>query len=207
MFPSSAFLCLGEKAGDLQRWLGVEIFEIPTMLPAVTGLRLRESFEAGLRNLGVQSFYQQQVTGADLRPDGSWLLTIGDEAEKHQMGTKCVVLASGRFLGNGLHADRSGIRETIFDLPVKQPGDRSKWHQKDLLHLSGHPINRSGLATDRHFRPTGIDGRPIHGNLFAAGSILAGQDWVRQKCGSGLAIATAYGAIDGVTKTLCTHRR
>lgn len=29
----------------------------------------------------------------------------------------------------------------------------------------------------------------------AAGAILAHQDWVRQKCGSGLAIATAYGAV------------
>lgn len=29
----------------------------------------------------------------------------------------------------------------------------------------------------------------------AAGAILAHQDWVRRKCGSGLAIATAYGAV------------
>ena len=187
----------GTIIDDLKHWLGVDIFEIPTMLPAVTGLRLRESFESGLRTLGVQFFHQQKVTAADQQADGSWLLTIGEGGEKHRIGAKSVVLASGRFLGNGLKADRGGIRETIFNLPVKQPVDRSRWHQKDLLHLKGHPINRAGLATDMHFRPVGNDGKPVHTNLFAAGSILADQDWMRQKCGSGLAIATAFGAING----------
>ena len=31
--------------------------------------------------------------------------------------------------------------------------------------------------------------------LFAAGIILAHQDWSRMKCGSGMSVATAYGAI------------
>jgi len=188
----------GEIVADLERWLGVDIFEIPTMLPAVTGLRLRETFENRLRALGVHSFYQQMITAAGMRSDGSWLLTVGEGTEAHYIRTKSVVLASGRFLGNGLHADRNGVRETVFNLPVKQPADRSKWHRKDLLHLEGHPINRCGLVTDRHFRPVGNDGKPVHANLFAAGSILADQDWVRQKCGSGLAIATAFGAVKGV---------
>ena len=33
------------------------------------------------------------------------------------------------------------------------------------------------------------------GVIFAAGIILAHQDWTRMKCGSGLSVATAYGAI------------
>jgi glycerol-3-phosphate dehydrogenase subunit B len=36
--------------------------------------------------------------------------------------------------------------------------------------------------------------------LFAIGSILAHQDWIRMKCGSGLAIATAYGAVKALLK-------
>lgn len=187
---------------DLNRWLGADIFEIPTMLPAITGLRLRETFESGLRALGIQSFYQHKVKNIRKRSDGSWLLAVGEGDDQQEIGTKTVILASGRFLGNGLHADRNRIRETIFNLPVKQPADRSMWHQKDLLDLKGHPINRCGLISDRHFRPTGKDRKPVHRNLFAAGSILADQDWVRQKCGSGLAIATAFGAVAGVKKLM-----
>ena len=37
---------------------------------------------------------------------------------------------------------------------------------------------------------------------IAAGSILAHQDWKRQKCGSGLAIATAYGAVQACARML-----
>ena len=66
---------------------------------------------------------------------------------------------------------------------------------KDLLQPSGHPINRAGLETDEHFRPVDEKGRVIHPRLHAVGSILAHQDWIRQKCGSGLSIATAFGAV------------
>jgi len=50
-------------------------------------------------------------------------------------------------------------------------------------------------VTDLKWRPLGNNGNPTYPNLFAAGSILAHQDWVREKCGAGLAITTAYAAV------------
>jgi glycerol-3-phosphate dehydrogenase subunit B len=41
-------------------------------------------------------------------------------------------------------------------------------------------------------------GRTASENLYAAGSILAHHDWMRMKCGSGLAIATAYAAVNAL---------
>ena len=35
----------------------------------------------------------------------------------------------------------------------------------------------------------------IDPRLYAAGIVLANQDWVRQRCGAGVAIATAYKAV------------
>jgi glycerol-3-phosphate dehydrogenase subunit B len=192
----------GQIVADLERWLGVQVFEIPTMLPAIAGLRLRESLENGLRAQGVQFFHQHKVNAVKRRSDGSWLLTVGEGDAENRLAARSVILASGRFLGGGLQAERTRIRETLFDLPVRQPADRSHWHRKDLLHLTGHPVNRAGLATDRRFRPVAPDGMPVHDNLFAVGSILADQDWMRQKCGSGLAIATAFGAVRGATAAL-----
>jgi glycerol-3-phosphate dehydrogenase subunit B len=94
-----------------------------------------------------------------------------------------------------LHADRHGIRETIFNLPVHQPSERALWHERNFFHPSGHAVNRAGVAVDGDFRPVDGSGKPLYDNLFAAGTILAHQDWMRQKCGSGLSIATAYGAV------------
>ena len=180
---------------ELQRGLGVPVFEIPTMLPGVAGLRLRELFEQRLPAFGIRSLFQQRVLGAMRLPGGQWHMEIGTTDAAVNVTARTVILCSGRFFGKGLKADRHGIQETIFDLPVVQPADRTTWHHRDLLHPKGHPINRAGIAVDSQFRPADANGRPVYPNLFAAGSILAHQDWIRQKCGSGLAIATAAAAV------------
>lgn len=180
---------------DLEKDLGVPVFELPTMIPAITGLRLRETFEQQLPQMGVRSFYQQRVLEAEVLSDGSFQFRVGHEVPELMVRAQKTIMASGRFFGKGLQADRLGIREAIFNLPVDQPEDRTLWHRKDLLHPHGHPINRAGITVDSKFRPTDNNGSVIHDRLHAAGSILAHQDWMRQKCGSGLAIATAYGAV------------
>ena len=116
--------------------------------------------------------------------------------------TRVVLLASGRFIGGGLKTDRHKIRETIFNLPIVQPAGRQQWHRRDFLDLQGHPVNRAGIEVDDAFRPLNTSGRPFHDRLFAAGSILAHQDWIRMKCGSGLAIATAYAAVKSCIEIL-----
>ncbi len=184
-----------QVVADLQQSLGRSIFEVPTMMPSVAGLRLRELFEQQLPAMGIRALYQQRVLRASPMSNGRWLLDVGADTTERRISARAVVLCSGRFFGKGLQADRGHIRETIFNLPLYQPSDRAAWHHKDLLHPHGHPLNRAGLAVDRCFRPVDARGRTLHPNLFVAGSILAHQDWVRQKCGSGLAIATAYGAI------------
>ena len=64
-----------------------------------------------------------------------------------------------------------------------------------MLDSRGHPVNRAGLEIDDAFRPLNSSGQPAFGTLFAAGSILAHNDWKRMKCGAGLAIASAFGAV------------
>jgi glycerol-3-phosphate dehydrogenase subunit B len=182
-----------EVISDLEDMLGVPVFEIPTMPPSVPGLRLKEAFERHLRTRGINYFPQKEVLAVRPLNDGYFELSIGREKSEFSVQSRGIVLASGRFIGGGLHADRKRIRETIFDLPVCQPTDRTKWHRRDFLDPRGHPINEAGLETDDDFRPLNGSGRPA---FKAAGSILAHQDWIRTKCGAGLAIATAYGAVN-----------
>lgn len=132
----------------------------------------------------------------DFPPGGGWLFEVGGPAVERRIRSRATILCSGRFFGRGLHAKRTGIRETVFGLLVTQPARRSDWHHRDLLHGPGHPINRAGVAIDDRFRPVDDRGRPVYPDSFAAGSILAHQDWMRQKCGSGIAIATALGAVE-----------
>jgi glycerol-3-phosphate dehydrogenase subunit B len=189
-----------EAIADLSEGFGVPVFEIATMPPSVSGLRLKEAFEERIPKRGVLLLLQKQVMNVHHGTDGYFLLDIGQEGIERTVRAKCIILASGRFLGKGLHVDRKHISETIFDLPVAQPPDRTQWHRKNFLDSRGHPINRAGLEIDDLFRPLDSSGRPAFQTLFAAGSILAHQDWMRMKCGSGLAIATAFAAVQSVVR-------
>jgi len=180
---------------DIEKQVGVPMFEIPTMPPSIPGLRIKEIFESNLPAKGVQRFFQKRVM--DVKTEAKcFVVQIGDTSPETLIRTRGIVLASGRFLGKGLSADRKQIRESIFNLPVHQPVKRNEWHCYEFLDPSGHPVNRAGLETDDRFRPLDRSGKIAHDKLFAAGSILAHQDWMRQKCGSGLAIATAYAAVN-----------
>ncbi|MGD8250696.1 MAG: glycerol-3-phosphate dehydrogenase subunit GlpB [Desulfobacterales bacterium] len=186
---------------DLTDAIGVPVFEVPTLPPSMAGIRLCQAFEKGLAGLGVHALHGRRVHRIS-RADGRWELTLEEGMQCGPIRSRCIILATGRFFGGGLTADRRRIRESILDLPVVQPGRREHWHSPDFFAPAGHPVNRAGLDIDRAFRPIDRTGRFAAPSLFAAGSILARQDWKRGKYGSGLSIATAYGAVAGALEYL-----
>jgi glycerol-3-phosphate dehydrogenase subunit B len=186
---------------DLTEMLGRPVFEIPTMPPAVAGVRLKEIFDVHMPRLGVKSFLHHSVLAIRRREDGRFALDVGKTAPETTVVADNVLLATGRFLSKGLVAERQGIREALLNLPVCQPEHRGGWHRENFLDPRGHAINLAGIEVDERFRPVQADGRVVYENLYAAGTILAHQDWMRSKSGTGLAVATAYGAIKGLLKS------
>lgn len=181
--------------------LGLPVFEIPTLPTSVPGLRLLGALEAVASAHGVTRRPQTRVRALTL--DGSKaLLDLEGGPGGERVSASAVVLATGRFSGRGLTTDRQGVRESILGLPVQQPASREAWHQRDFLDPAGHAINRAGLRVDAAWRPLDRSGQPAWPRLFAVGSILAQQDWMRSKCGSGLAIATAWAAVAQLTQQL-----
>ena len=189
-----------EVITDLERRIGIQIFEIPTLPPSVPGLRLKEAFERELRSRGVRYLSQQRVLSVRSSRGPQFEITIGGTTAEQSIVSRGIILASGRFIGGGLYADRKRIRETVFDLPVLQPDNRTGWHHRNMLDPAGHPVNRAGLEIDDSFRPLDDSRRRVFENLFAAGSILAHNDWTRLKCGAGVSIASAFGAVASFVK-------
>jgi glycerol-3-phosphate dehydrogenase subunit B len=182
--------------------LGRPVFEIPVMPPSIPGMRLKETFLRFLPDRKVQCLFQKLVLNAVPTSDGSFLLDVGGTEQETEIRADGVLLATGRFLGGGLQSDHEGLKESIFNLPVFQPEIRSRWHSDRFFEPGGHAVNRAGLETDALLRPLDADGSAAFEKLFAAGIILAHQDWTRMKCGSGLSVATAYAAI----KSFCGLR-
>lgn len=186
---------------DLQRLTGLQIFEIPTMPPSVAGLRLRELFEQALPRKGATLIPQQKVTSLRLADDGA-TLALKDSYGEIEVKAQAVILATGRLLSGGLEAHPEGIREHLLNLPVVQPASRSDWYCESYTDPRGHPINRAGIEVDALGRPLGADGQCYHPRLFAAGAVLAHHDWIRSRSGAGIALASAWKAVTGVTQVL-----
>jgi len=182
---------------DLEARLGVTLFEIPTIPPGVAGIRLREMFERILPARGVELEPNLKVSQV-VFDDGGVTLRLGGPMEALEVRAKAVVLATGRFLSGGLGSTRETVFETLIGLPLRQPESRESWFRDDYLAPEGHALNRAGVPVDASFRPVAADGRPVNPRLFAAGAILADQDWVRSRSGAGLAIASAWAAVQAI---------
>jgi len=181
---------------ELEDRLQVSIFEIPTLPASVPGLRMMEALKrAADASPLIQTIDQSRVTEIHQDPQGRFLATVQGAMGQRVIRSRAVILATGRFLGQGLTADRSGVRESLLDLPVCQPASRTEWHRDDFFDPRGHQLNLAGIEVDDCFQPLGSNSKPVYANLYAAGSILAHQDWVRMKCGAGLAIASAFQAV------------
>jgi glycerol-3-phosphate dehydrogenase subunit B len=186
---------------DLEGLSGFSIFEIPTMPPSVAGIRLREIIEQTLPAKGVTMIPQQKINSIALQKERLHL-SLSDNYGPIEITAQAALLATGRFLSGGLEAHFDHISEPLLDLPVHQPASRQKWYQEEYLDSRGHEIHLAGVETDGSFRPLKTDGTVYDERLFAAGIVLAHQDWIRQRCGAGVAIATAFAAIDGVVRLL-----
>jgi glycerol-3-phosphate dehydrogenase subunit B len=189
-------------AADLAAALGVPVFEIPTLPTSVPGLRLKEALERAVAARGVRRLVQHRVVA--VVPEAEvFTLHLDDEVSAAPpLKARAVVLATGRFMGHGLVADRGQVREALMGLPVVQPASRVEWHRVDLFDRRGHPLNQAGVEIDDACRPRDELGRPVHQRLFAAGTVLAHHDWARMKCGAGIAIATAFAAVAAVAATV-----
>ncbi|MDP3480642.1 MAG: glycerol-3-phosphate dehydrogenase subunit GlpB [Desulfoprunum sp.] len=186
---------------EMQRLLGLPIFEIPTMPPSVPGIRLREMFEQVFPQKGLVLIPQQKVESVVIKAD-SLQLSLADNFGPVTIQARAVILATGRFLSGGLTAAFDGIREPLIGLPVTQTASREDWYHLQYMDKRGHEVHRAGIEVDEKFRPLGENGLPVSERLFAAGLILAHQDWIRGRCGAGVALASAYKAVEAVQEML-----
>ena len=83
----------GKVFAEMERLLGAQIFEIPTMPPGVTGLRLKAAFEEGLLAMGLTSLFQKLVIGFSVEPDGSFLFSMGRSSEEFTVRAKAAILS------------------------------------------------------------------------------------------------------------------
>jgi glycerol-3-phosphate dehydrogenase subunit B len=182
---------------------GAPIFEIPTLPPSVPGLRLTAALRRLLDHQNVRVEVGMEVIGYHVE-DGliRWVETA-TSARPLKHAASGFVLATGGVLGGGFQSDHRGrFWETIFDLSLNVPQDRSQWFRPLFMDPEGQPVFRGGVAVNRDFQPLDGRGGLAYGNLWAAGGLLAGADPLQEHSLEGIALASGVAAGEAAADAL-----
>jgi glycerol-3-phosphate dehydrogenase subunit B len=183
---------------ELETRLERPVFEVATLPPSVSGIRLFEEMTAALRRAGGRIVIGQTVVGAETANGRVEAVVAEAAARTGTFRARSFVLASGGFAAGGVELNSYGkIREAIFDLALA--GAATNGGPRFLpTYLEEQPLDRVGVPVDDRLRPTDAEGRPRYENLHAAGATLAGAVPWREASGNGLSLATGYAAAGAI---------
>lgn len=165
------------------------VFEIPTIPPSMPGRRLFNALKDHFRRQGGVIYWGWPVVGMEKGGRKIEAVIAESQGRPVSLNARAFILATGSFVGGGLHAERNTIMEKVFHLPVFVPGERETWFDQDYFSMN-HGIGRAGVVIDSSFRPVGCP----WDNIFVCGAILAWTEALKNGCGHGFAIATGQAA-------------
>jgi glycerol-3-phosphate dehydrogenase subunit B len=183
--------------GTLETITRARVFEIPMLPPSIPGTRIFHRFREFLIGEGATFLLGNPVIAAEVKGDLCEGITLQNPPLQTLYRAERYILATGRFLGEGLRADTERVSEPLFHLPVLQPESRGKWFRERFFQPEPHPIHTAGVITDPELRPVDAGGRVVLKNVRVAGSILAHHAMIEEHSREGIDIATGYLAARG----------
>jgi len=165
------------------------VFEIPTIPPSMPGRRLFNALKDRFRRNGGVIYWGWPVIGVEKAGRQIEAVMAESQGRPISLNAGAFILATGSFVGGGLHARRDKIIEKVFDLPVYVPGRWEEWYEQDYFSQN-HGIGKAGILVDSSFRPVDCPWE----NVFICGSVVACLDALKNGCGHGFALASAYAA-------------
>lgn len=179
---------------DTARILPLAPFEVPLVSPSVPGLRLYAALRAALRRRGGQLHVGEPVAGIAVNGRRVTSVAMTAAVRERVIRTGALVLATGGIAGGGLIGRADGrLEEPLLDLPVEGP-PAEDWLAIDPFDPAGHPLEAAGIRTDADLHPVDASGRVVLDNVAVVGSLLAGQRYLSERCGDGVAIASGHHA-------------
>ncbi len=177
---------------DLERLLGVDVFELPMGPPSIPGQRLEHQYLDALDDAGVFRTTGNPVVAFDADAGRIQRVYIDRNGSRVPYTASQFVLATGGLVGKGLASDRTALSEPVFGCHVPHPADRAEWYGDDPH--TDQPFARFGVAVDRSLKPCDDSETPEYDNLRAAGGVLGGTDVTMELSASGRSLASGVRA-------------
>lgn len=171
---------------------GCPVVEMLSIPPGVGGLRLRDALLACLRHLDFELVENATVIRAEADGKTCARMVVRASGEERSHAARAFVLATGGILGGGIELAPGRARESVFKLDIPVPSDVSQWSEPEIF--GSHLFSRLGVRTDGRMRPVDMEGGTLWDNVFFAGRSLGGYDFVSEKSGHGVALATGWQA-------------
>jgi glycerol-3-phosphate dehydrogenase subunit B len=179
------------------------IFEIPTLPPSVPGLRLTAALRRLLDRQNVRVEVGMEVIGVHVDDGAIHWVETATSSRPLRHAAAGFLLATGGILGGGFQSDHHGrCWETIFDLHLSVPQDRSQWFRPLFLDPEGQPVFRGGVAINSQFQPLDGRGGIVYRNLWAAGGLLGGTDPLQEHSLEGIALSSGVAAGEAAAAAL-----
>jgi len=193
-----------EVRTDLERHLGVDVFEIPMGPPSYPGIRLSDQLKDAVDEAGVRISAGNPVVGFEAEDGEIQSVTVDSKGREVPYHADEYVLATGGLVGKGIDSGREeGVTEPIFDCHIPHPEDRYDWFDKEAF--GDQPFAHFGVVVDETMRPLSADDAPEFDNLRAAGAVIGGADTVAEKSQSGVSLATAVVAAERAGERAAKH--
>ena len=166
---------------------------IGTMPPSVPGIRTQMLLKRRFEVLGGTFLMGDEVTSAAVHEGVVSSITTRN-LDTARLFADQFILASGGYFSKGLVTTPTQVYEPLFGLDIDYPAERKDWYDPDFF--AAQPYMDFGVRTDEALR--GVkDGQPLK-NLFCIGSVLGGTRKADFGTAAGLAIRTAFAAVDTI---------
>jgi glycerol-3-phosphate dehydrogenase subunit B len=176
--------------------LGRPVFEIGTLPPSVSGMRVFQTLRARLRSLGGRIIIGSEAVGGERSGDRVASVRARAAGREVTYRARWVVLATGGVASGGVQLDSHWhAREAVFGLPlsgVPAPGEDRFVPE----YFDEQPFSRAGVAVDDGLRPVDGTGGRVCENVLVAGATLAGAQPWKEKSGDGLSLASGHRAAE-----------
>ena len=167
----------------------IKILETLGGASSIYGMRLRKKVLSYL-NREKLTILEERVKSVKIQ-NGYIKSVITDKGK--EIKTSAVIFCGGKFIGGGIDFD-GDFKDNLFNLPVFYQGKKVEF--KDSLfendYFKKHKIFSVGIKINDRFQPLNEDDKPVYKNLFVAGNIISGYNYIFREGGMGVAVVSGY---------------